>query len=129
MSAMQENLHDKNIEEITDPEMHDDNDIDDLKDSIGQLHKGTRGTEFLESGDSPLPGDVGASGDVGLEEIATAEEMEREAGESRDARRVPSDLQDSGDPNAWDVGIPGGVGSGDPDGGEFEPKEDGEIPF
>lgn len=50
--------------------------------------------------------------DIGLPEIATEEELERENGEVRDRMRVTSDMRDAGDPDGPDVGIPGGLGAG-----------------
>lgn len=109
---MTDGLHDEDIEKETDPEL-DHGDIDDLVESVGDTLEGQRTAAFLDDELGEHPGDMGASGDVGLEELALSERLEEEEQTSRERQRLPSDLQSPGDPNAGDVGISGGIASGE----------------
>lgn len=65
----------------------------------------------LRTIDSEVVGEQSEGGD-GLEEIATPTEIEREEGRDRDNAALPSDMRDEGDPEAGDVGVPGGYAAG-----------------
>lgn len=56
--------------------------------------------------------DLGATGGVGLPELALPEEMEMDDMERRELLVNPSDLQDPGDPESGDVGVVGGIAAG-----------------
>jgi hypothetical protein len=65
------------------------------------------------SGDVPeVMDDIDEADNIGLEELAADERLEEEDLEMRDLRGIPSDLRSVGDPNAGDVGIPGGLAAG-----------------
>jgi hypothetical protein len=66
---------------------------------------------MLEAGATGI-GELGATGGVGLEEIALQEGLELDDMERRELLVNPSDLQDVGDPEAGDVGVVGGLGAG-----------------
>lgn len=66
---------------------------------------------ILEVGAGGLS-EAGATGGVGLPEIALPAELEMDDTERRELLVNPSDLQDIGDPESGDVGVPGGFAAG-----------------
>lgn len=117
---MSDDIHDEEIDKETDPEL-EHGDIEDVDEAVGDVLEGRKPEVFLDgSALGEHPGDMGASGDVGLEELATSERLEEEEQTERDRRRLPSDMQSPGDPNAGDVGIPGGIAAGEMDLSEVE---------
>lgn len=123
---MNDDLHDKEIEKNTDPEL-DHGDIEDLDEFVGDTLQGQRTSDVIDDESAAdHPGDMGASGDVGLEELATQERLEEEEFDARESMRVPSDMRSPGDPNAGDVGISGGIATGDMDISETEGSDFGE---
>ncbi len=66
---------------------------------------------LLEPGAAGLE-ESGPADSIGLQEIALAELTEMDDAEKRELLVNPSDLQDIGDPETGDVGVPGGFAAG-----------------
>jgi hypothetical protein len=107
---------------------------DDLKEAVGEAAEENRTDQILEGGMTNRPGDMGPTGGVGLPEtVSLAELKELDTDEEENKRVNPSDLNDPGDPEAGDDGVPGGMEAGGDEslggtGGErreVEPWEDG----
>lgn len=65
----------------------------------------------VESGIGEIS-DRGATGGVGLPEVASEVEFEIEDPGDREVEFIPTDMRDIGDPNGGDVGVPGGLSAG-----------------
>jgi hypothetical protein len=107
---------------------------EDLKEAVGEAVEERRTEHILEGGITKRTGDMGPTGGVGLPETASLEELkELDTDTQENSRLNPSDLNDPGDPEAGDDGVPGGMEAGGEEslggtGGEhreIEPWENG----
>ncbi len=84
----------------------------DLAEAIGDVKQGQRTRYLQETGISSRPGDVGATGSVGLPEVILRRRRDAEDTTEMNNIGLPSDLRDVGDPEAGDQGVPGGLAAG-----------------
>ncbi len=98
----------------------------DLSDAIGDVKKQQRTRYLYDTGISSKPGDIGATGSVGMPEVVSPRRRDAENTSEMDNVGLPSDHRDVGDPEAGDQGIPGGLAAGGTDslGGSGGEKKD-----
>ncbi len=84
----------------------------DLAEAIGDVKQGQRTRYLLDTGISSRPGDVGATGSVGMPEVILRRRRDAEDTTEMNNVGLPSDLRDVGDPEAGDQGVPGGLAAG-----------------